>query len=152
MRKVVLILVLIVLAVGLGAVYKTTHLPAEPDAYFGDVSLKLEYALTPLERQKGLSGREKIPEDYGMLFVFPEEGMYGFWMKDTLSPLDIFWLDAKGQVVSIAESVATSSYPNVFYPSAPALYVLETKNGFAKQHGITVGQLLRLKTFPSVSE
>ena len=73
-------------------------------------------------------------------------------MKDTLIPLDIFWLDNKGQVVSIARNVATSTYPNVFYPSAPARYVLETSAGFANVHGIATGTPLQLKNFPSVSE
>ena len=82
----------------------------------------------------------------------PQDGLYGFWMKDTLVPLDIFWLDAKGQVVSIARDVATSSYPNVFYPSAPARYVLETAAGFARDHTIATGTPLLLKNIPSVSE
>jgi uncharacterized protein len=129
--------------------YKTQESFSET-ADFGGVSLRLEYAVTPDERERGLSGRADIPQDYGMLFAFPVSGNYGFWMKDTRIPLDIFWLDDKGQVVSIAKDVATSSYPNVFYPSVPAKYVLETKAGFANMHNITNGELLRLKTFPSV--
>jgi uncharacterized membrane protein (UPF0127 family) len=73
-------------------------------------------------------------------------------MKDTLMPLDIFWLDAEGHVVSLREDVATSSYPNVFYPSAPARYVLETVAGFAREHDIKTGTPLQLKNFPTVSE
>lgn len=87
-----------------------------------------------------------------MLFVFPEDGYYGFWMKDTLVPLDIFWLDSKGQVVSMMIEVATSSYPDVFYPAAPARYVLETAAGFARVHTIATGTPLLLKKFPSVSK
>lgn len=119
---------------------------------FGGVSLNIEYATTKVDREKGLGGRESIPSDYGMLFVFQKDDRYGFWMKDTLIPLDIFWLDNKGQVVSIAQNVATSSYPNVFYPSIPARYVLETSAGFAGAHGIATGTPLQLKNFPSVSE
>jgi uncharacterized membrane protein (UPF0127 family) len=73
-------------------------------------------------------------------------------MKDTLVLLDIFWLDSKGQVVSIAQDVATSSYPNVFYPSAQARYVLETAAGFARAHTVATGTPLRLKNFPTVSK
>ncbi len=87
-----------------------------------------------------------------MLFVFPKDDMYGFWMKDTLIPLDMFWLDSKGHVVSIAENIATSTYPNVFYPSVPARYVLETTAGFVREHGIKTGTPLLLKSFPSVTE
>lgn len=87
-----------------------------------------------------------------MLFIFPVSDRYGFWMKDTLVPLDIFWLDDKGQVVSIAKDVAPSSFPNVFYPTAPARYVLETAAGFAEAHAIATGTPLLLKNFPTVSE
>lgn len=93
-----------------------------------------------------------IPNDYGMLFVFPKDSKYGFWMKDMLAPIDIFWLDSKGQVIFIAQNVATSTYPNVFYPTAPARYVLETAAGFAREHSIATGTPLLLKNFERVSE
>ncbi|MDO8593297.1 MAG: DUF192 domain-containing protein [bacterium] len=121
-------------------------------AEFGGVSLRIEYATTSAARERGLGGRASIPNDYGMLFVFPRDDKYGFWMKDTLVPLDIFWLDAKGQVIYIAPDVATSTYPNVLYPSAPARYVLETAAGFAKAHDIVIGTPLLLKNLPSVTQ
>lgn len=126
--------------------------PQEQQAEFGGVSLRLDYATTTAERERGLGGRMSIPDDYGMLFIFIKDDRYGFWMKDTLVPLDIFWLDAQGQVVSMALEVATSSYPDVFYPTVPARYVLETISGFARAHGIATGTPLRLKNFPSVSQ
>lgn len=119
---------------------------------FGGVSLRVELATTTAAREHGLGGRSMIPERYGMLFVFPKDGLYGFWMKDTLVPLDIFWLDSKGQVVSIAPDVATSTYPHVFYPTMPARYVLETAAGFARTHVVATGTPLLLKKFPSVTE
>ncbi|MDP2651819.1 MAG: DUF192 domain-containing protein [bacterium] len=129
--------------------YKT---PESPIAEFGGVSLRIEYATSTVAREKGLGGQINIPNDYGMLFVFSTSQRYGFWMKDMLVPIDIFWLDNKGQVVSIAADVATSTYPNVFYPSEPARYVLETAAGFAREHNIATGTPLRLKNFPIVSE
>ena len=142
---------LAVVVIGIASVffYKTMPLTT---VEFGGVSLNIEYATTEVAREKGLGGRGSIPSDHGMLFVFQKDDRYGFWMKDTLIPLDIFWLDNKGQVVSIARNVATSTYPNVFYPSAPARYVLETSAGFANVHGIATGTPLQLKNFPSVSE
>ena len=119
---------------------------------FGEVSLRIEYATTSAAREKGLSGRENIPDDYGMLFIFPRDDYYGFWMKDTLVPLDIFWLDHRGYVVSFAPNAATSTYPNVFYPIEPARYVFETAAGFALSHSIATGTPLLLKNLPSVSE
>src|SRR3989344_4976196 len=113
-------LIFTLIAVALFSLYRTPSSTAE----FGGVSLRIEYATTESVRERGLGGRASIPDNYGMLFVFPKEDSYGFWMKDMLAPIDIFWLNDKGQVVSIAEDVATSSYPSVFYPSAPARYVL----------------------------
>ncbi|NNM83933.1 DUF192 domain-containing protein [Candidatus Parcubacteria bacterium] len=121
-------------------------------AEFGGVSLRIEYATTEAGRERGLGGRKSVPNDYGMLFVFPAEAPYGFWMKDMLVPIDMFWLNSQGQVVSIASNVATSTYPHVFYPTAPARYVLETAAGFANRYGIATGTPLELKNIPVVSE
>lgn len=132
-------------------VYKTP-LPIAAIAEFGGVSLKLGYATTGVEREKGLGGRTSVPDDYGMLFVFPKDDTYGFWMKDMLVPIDIFWLNAQGQVVSIAKDVTISTYPSVFYPNKPARYVLETISGFARAHSIATGTPLLLKNFPTVTE
>jgi uncharacterized protein len=123
-----------------------------PDAEFGGVSLRIDYAMTPEDRELGLGGRTEMPEDYGMLFAFPVDDYYGFWMKDAMVPLDIFWLDAQGQTVFIMADVATSTYPDVFYPTTPARYVLETAAGFARKHNIVIGTPLLLKNFPSVSQ
>lgn len=130
--------------------YKTETL--QDVGQFGGVSLRIEYATTPEVRERGLGGRTEIPNNYGMLFAFPKDDRYGFWMKDMLVPLDIFWLDNKGHVVYIASNVATSTYPNVFYPSTPARYVLETAAGFAREHNVKVGAPLLLKNFPGVTQ
>jgi hypothetical protein len=142
---------LIVVAVATTLLFYRTPEPSAT-AEFGGVSLNIEYAITPAERELGLGGQTSIPGDYGMLFVFPKDGRYGFWMKDTLVPLDIFWLNAQGQVVSMAVEAATSSYPHVFYPTEPVRYVLETAAGFARAHSIATGTPLLLKSFPTVSK
>lgn len=143
---------LVVAVVGIAAVFFYGTEPLSTTGEFGGVSLRIEYATTEAERERGLGGRASIPNDYGMLFVFPKDALYGFWMKDTLIPLDIFWLDSQGHVLSISQNVATSTYPNVFYPSGPARYVLETAAGFARSHGIALGTPLLLKNFTSVSK
>jgi len=152
MTKYFYIGILVIVVAGLAAIflYKTSQPVAT--AEFGGVSLRIEYATTTTEREKGLGGRTNIPDDYGMLFIFPKDDRYGFWMKDMFVPIDIFWLNDKGQVISMAHNVATSSYPDVFYPIAPALYVLETSAGFADEHNIATGTPLLLKNFPIVSQ
>ncbi len=119
---------------------------------FGGVTLRIEYATTSASRELGLGGRENVPDDSGMLFAFLKDDTYGFWMKGMRVPLDLFWLDAQGRVVYVAQDIATSTYPNGFYPSSPARYVLETVAGFARTHRIAIGTRLVLKKFPSVTE
>lgn len=147
---------LLVVVAGVVAVFFYRTVPptaqAIPTAGFGGVSLRIEYATTTEAREQGLGGRTEIPENYGMLFLFPKDEKYGFWMKDMFVPIDIFWLDSKGQVVYIAQEVATSTYPNVLYPNAPARYVLETVAGFARAHGVATGTPLLLKNLPIVTQ
>ncbi len=132
--------------------YKTKSAPQHFDTIgsFGGVSLRIEYATTTEARERGLGGRESLLNDYGMLFIFADDEKYGFWMKDMLVPIDIFWLDNKGQVISMAEDVSPATYPNVFYPIAPARYVLETVAGFADKNNIATGTPLSLKNLESV--
>lgn len=146
--------VLVLLAAGLLAYARGgEQKPAgPPGASFGGVSLKLEYAVTEAEREKGLGGRMSLMPQEAMLFVFPKDGYYGFWMKDTLISLDMFWLDAQGHVVFIERDVAPSTYPSVFYPDLPARYVLETAAGDADRYGIRTGDALRLQNVPIVSQ
>ncbi|MEJ0053480.1 MAG: DUF192 domain-containing protein [bacterium] len=109
---------------------------------FGGVPLRIEVAESVASQEKGLGGRTDIPDGYGMLFPFALAGNYGFWMKDMEVPIDIFWLDAQGQVVTMKESVSPETYPTVFYPTAPSSYVLETRAGFGAEHGIGLGSVL----------
>ncbi|MCX6786798.1 MAG: DUF192 domain-containing protein [Candidatus Kaiserbacteria bacterium] len=146
---------LVLLTVVAAVLFAYRTIPATPSpaiAEFGGVSLRIEYATTTAMQEKGLGGRASIPNDYGMLFVFQKDDKYGFWMKGMLVPIDIFWLNDKRQVVSITQNAAPSSYPNVFYPTESARYVLETTTGFASEHNITIGAFLLLKNFEHVSE
>lgn len=133
--------------------YRTPTPPqaAQPTATFGGVSLTLELATTGAAHEKGLSGRSAVPEGSGMLFVFEKSDKYGIWMKDMLVPIDIFWLDEEGKVVSFISDADPTSYPNVFYPTAPARYVLETAAGFARAHDIATGSSLLLQNVRAVS-
>jgi uncharacterized membrane protein (UPF0127 family) len=143
-----LLVIAVAIVAAVSFVYKTV--PSTAIAEFAGVSLRLDYATTEATRELGLGGRTNVPKNYGMLFVFPRDDRYGFWMKDTLVPLDMFWLNDKGQVVYIARDVATSTYPGVFYPTSPARYVLETAAGFADAHAVATGTPLELKSFPTV--
>ena len=98
---------------------------------------------TPETRQKGLGGRNGLAPDEGMLFIFPEDGKYGFWMKNMKFPIDILWLSSARRIVYMAQSVSPDTYPQVFTPAAPARYVLELPAGYVKAYTVEVGDEVR---------
>ncbi len=107
-------------------------------------TIEIEYANTPELRTQGLSGRNALPKNSGLLFVFDTEERAGFWMKDMNFPIDILWIDESRTVVHIERAVTPESYPHIFYPAAKARYVLEVNAGFVEKHKITVGSFVVL--------
>lgn len=107
-----------------------------------------EVALSAEERNRGLSERESLSLNHGMLFVFPEKSRLSFWMKDMLIPLDIIWI-SEGRVVGFDQNVpppedgiaTLKSYPA---PSAVD-WVLEVNAGFIAENKISVGDEVVVK-------
>ena len=114
----------------------------QPKACFGDICLKVELARTSQELERGLQYRSSLPRDAGMLFIFPQDVQASFWMKNTLLPLDMIWLDQDAKVVYIQKNAPPCLSENcpVYGPSRPVRYVLEANAGFADAHDIQVGQ------------
>lgn len=101
--------------------------------------VKVEVADTPEERQQGLSGRQRIAENEGMLFTFDEADRYGIWMKEMLFPIDVYWLNEQGTIVDMWEYARPESYPNVYEPSEPAKYIVEVVGGFSEVYNVEIG-------------
>jgi uncharacterized protein len=97
----------------------------QPVLKIGTHLYQLEVATTPKERELGLSGRNNMPMSVGMLFVFPNEGMYGFWMKDMHFNIDMVWANGQKNVVYLVRNVSPDTYPRVFSPVQKAKYVIE---------------------------
>lgn len=123
--------------------------------HIGDATISVDIADTNEARARGLSGRESLPEDSGLFFIFEEQRQHGIWMKDMHFPIDIIWLtpvsdtSSSGggeavRIVDIKRDAAPESYPEIFYPKEPALYVLEVNAGFVEQHAISVGDIVQL--------
>jgi uncharacterized protein len=113
-----------------------------PDGF----EVAVEIAADDYARARGLMYRESLPVGRGMLFIFPEPGIYPFWMMNTMIPLDIIWIEAGGRVVHVEEGVPpcrTEICPN-YPPSAEATFVLELASGEAAAHRVRVGKRVGL--------
>ena len=100
--------------------------------------LKITRADTKQERYRGLSGRESLPADQGLLLVYDTSKRHGIVMRDMNFPIDIIWLDARGSIVDIKRGAKPNSYQSrtnhtVFKPQKPARYVLEVNAGVAER-------------------
>lgn len=107
----------------------------------GGKRIAAEIADNPDEWEKGLMFKESLPPDSGMLFVFPDEALRSFWMKNTLIPLDMIFADSNGTIVNITKSaqpckaILCESYSS----GKPAKYVLEVNGGFSDANMIGIG-------------
>jgi hypothetical protein len=107
--------------------------------------IEAEIATTEADHQRGLMHRTQLAADRGMLFFFPSPGLHGFWMSETLIPLDIVWLDADRRIVSIsrdAQPCPSGVSCPIYSPSAPAQFVLELAAGEAARRNLQVGDQL----------
>ena len=100
--------------------------------------LDIEIADNPYERETGLMHRDAMDDLQGMLFIFDAEGARGFYMKNTLIPLDIIYLNSRGEIVSTVEQAQPKNETTL--PSqAPAQYVLELNGGLYAKWGLENG-------------
>ena len=98
----------------------------------------MEIAATPEEQQQGLMYRESMPEKEGMIFIFPQMSVHNFWMKNTLIPLDMIWIDDQMTVVRILTAQPCEADPcEIYKPGALAKYVVELNEWTAEKYGIT---------------
>ncbi len=114
-----------------------------------DIMLEVEIADTDEKRTLGLMHREVLDEYKGMLFVFPYEDRYTFWMMNMNFSIDILWIDADGNIVYIVSNAKpckeVSSVSECTYsPEVYAKYVLEVNGGFARRHGIVTGSKMTI--------
>lgn len=91
-----------------------------------------------------MGGREKLPENSGMLFVFEKQDYYSFWMKDMLFPIDIIWIDKNKKIIDITHNAKPESYPKTFKPRFSAHYVLEVNSGWAEAAQVMIGELVEI--------
>ena len=100
--------------------------------------VRVELALDEPSREHGLMFRTELADDAGMLFIFPDESVRSFWMKNTLIPLDMAFITSKGTLVNVGHGQPGVEVPGV-WSDAPALMVLELRAGWCADHGFKPG-------------
>ncbi len=118
----------------------------------GNQKLQLEIANNASPRALGLSGRESLEDGSGMLFVFPEVGKYGFWMKDMNFPIDIIWINNEMRVVGVEKNIAPDTYPDSFYPPGDIKYALEVPGGYFDKYSLKIDDALSLESQNKILE
>ncbi len=159
MKKFIIQFVLLIaVIVGAFFIYKgqSLNIPFLPQktqvskAIVGSIKINIEIADTQGKRSKGLGGRQSLASDSGMLFIFPKEDFYSFWMKGVKFPLDFIWIRGN-KIIDITENVqapiAGEKNENLpIYQSKESIdKLLEVNAGFVTRHGIKIGNTLNLQ-------
>lgn len=111
-----------------------------------DMKYQVDIADDDRERSQGLSGREKLEANQGMLFTYPTPDRYSFWMKGMRFPLDFVWM-AEDKIVELTENVQvplTDTYTPIIQPKVTVDKILEINAGDIKKYGFVVGDTVQL--------
>ena len=107
----------------------------------GGHRIEAEVAATDAHRERGLMYRTSMPKHHGMLFEFETPGLYCFWMRNTLIPLTVAFMDASGRIIGFADMRPRDESSHC--PPAPAHKALEMNQGWFAAHGVDVGDVIR---------
>lgn len=129
------------------------ELVAEPTVFFttesGELKAVVEVVSTPARIQRGLMHRQHLAPDRGMLFVFSSDRVRTFWMKNTLIPLDMLFIDADLRIAGIVENTEPLTLTQRTVGIATR-YVLELNAGWASKHDVKPGMLVRFENMPVI--
>lgn len=138
------VLIIITLVIILGVIFIIWKNKKQGQVCFKNNCFNVELAITNEEQMRGLMFRKSLGQKRGLLFIFDVEGEYSFWMKNTLIPLDIIWINENKEVVFISENTQPckeDSCPTVS-PNQKAKYVLEINGRTSKEIDLKVGERL----------
>lgn len=124
-------------------------LPARPPSTMTfegtDRVLHVEIAQTAAARRRGLMGVESLPANQGMAFVYEEPVDFTFWMKDTVIPLSIAFVDQQGRVIDVLDMQPCEDDPCPSYGvEEPYLLAVEANIGWFDEHGVRTGDRAEL--------
>lgn len=104
--------------------------------------IDIEIADTEESRARGLMYRAHLEESQGMLFIFPDERLRGFWMHNTPLSLDMIFVNTNGVIVTVLKNTAPFD-ESTYNSTAPAMYVVEVNAGYTDKYHINIGDKIR---------
>ena len=148
-KEIIVIIALFAVAIGFTVWYQNNKIKdiSGPLVCFSEDCFSVEVADEDAERTTGLMNRESLDADSGMLFIFESDGNYPFWMKNTLIPLDMVWLNSDKEIVFIKENALPCEQDpcSIITPNGTAKYVVELNAGVVADKEISVGQVARFE-------
>lgn len=133
-------LLALILAVPTLAAQARTEMPLS-ELSAGMYRIEVEVAATPQSRQLGLMNRREMAAQHGMVFVFTEDARHCMWMKNTLLPLSVAFLDARGRILNIEDMKPQTEDSHC--ASAAARFALEMNQGWFRERGLKAGDSIR---------
>ena len=144
-KIILLIAILFILFIALSLIVLFLNIkPKISKVLINSKEIKVEIADTPEKQYKGLSNRDSLCQDCGMLFIFPDKAEKTFTMRDMLFSIDIIWISDE-KIVKIDEELPLPDSPDLkkYYSSQPVDYVLEVNNGFCQKNNIKAGDKVK---------
>jgi uncharacterized protein len=136
MTKIILILFLLLT----GCTQKQNHVNIN-----GHI-INIEVVDTESKKTEGLSNRNILCPECGMLFIFDKPGNYGFWMKDMNFPLDFVFIN-NNRVIDLKQNISPETYPSTITASSAFDKVLEVNSGYVSKYNLKIGQSISLTNY-----
>ncbi len=137
----IIIFIICFLGIGLFLFYSSPH---KTVLKINNFVIDVEVVNSTKLRKLGLSGRERLCSECGMLFIFEEADIYQFWMKDMKFDIDIIWIE-DNIIVDISKYVSHKTPEIIISPNVAASSVLEVNSGYSDKLGIEIGQKIQMK-------
>ncbi len=116
----------------------------------GPVKINVERADTPEKLAIGFMNRPALAKSYGMIFIFPDEKIRDFWMKDMLIPLEVMFIDTKGrinEIITMTPCPLDIKTCPTYISKSPARFAIEVNVGFSQKNKIIEGDILEISGF-----
>lgn len=149
MNTIIIIFIIILVAFG-GVIFYQFSKQAKPKSQItiAKQTFSVEVATSSAEQQKGLSGKDKLPQDQGVLFVFQKADHYPFWMKEMKFPIDIIFIK-DNKIVSITHNAPIvkkdDNNPPIYQSEVPFTHALEINSGLAKKYAFKKNDVVTIK-------